>query len=175
MYFKMHLIFPEKLALVFRWIFYFGKEARAGWTDSSMGSWNCIQLSTTGSGQSVQVNKSKTTPEKSTGEKFWWKVLTKPEKNITLTFIIQERLHDQSSDILISKEKLCKTFSWMKPEWPVCLQGRNIEAQWNSVKDHFKHCYSEQAREEWPDCLQGSTANQSPSNALQNTVYCNVL
>ena len=125
----MHLIFAEKLALVVRWIFHFGKEARAGWTDSSMGSWNCIQLSTTGSGQSVQVNKSKTTPEKSTGEKFWWKVLTKPEKNITLTFIIQERLHDQSSDILISKEKLCKTFSWMKPEWPVCLQGRNIEAQ----------------------------------------------
>ena len=38
MYFKMHLIFAEKLALVVRWIFHFGKEARAGWTDSSMGS-----------------------------------------------------------------------------------------------------------------------------------------
>ena len=38
MYFKMHLIFAEKLALVVRWIFNFGKEARAGWTDSSMGS-----------------------------------------------------------------------------------------------------------------------------------------
>ena len=28
MYFKMHLIFAEKLALVVRWIFHFGKEAR---------------------------------------------------------------------------------------------------------------------------------------------------
>ena len=75
---KLHLIFPEKLPPVFRRIFHYGKEARAGHGQILL-SWllNCTQLSTTGSGESVQVSKSKTTPEKNIGEKHWRKALGK--------------------------------------------------------------------------------------------------